>query len=66
MELDASLDSLSELWDVGVAWIEAGASVDDANNGSRQGVFAIAGRFDEDFTEEETEMLVAIAGQARA
>lgn len=41
-ELYAALDSVKELRDIGMAWIEARVSIGDADNGSSKGIFAVS------------------------
>ena len=65
-ELHATLGGLDELRDVGMTWVEAGVSVDDADDGAGEGVVCIPQGFDEDFAEEEGEVGVAIGGEALA
>ena len=45
----ASLHSLHQLGNLGVAWVEARVCVDDTHYGSRKSIFAVYGGFDEDF-----------------
>lgn len=53
VKMNASLDSVNELRHICMAWVEAGASVNYANEWSCQSVFAIASGFDESFPQEE-------------
>ena len=64
MEIDATFDGFDELGDVGMAGVEAGVGVDDAYDGSRKSVFAVAGGFYEGFAKEEREVGVAVGGEA--
>lgn len=59
-KLYASLDGIDQLWDIGVARIEAGVGVDNADDWSRESIFTIPKGFDKDFTEEEGEVSVAV------
>ena len=52
MQLNASLDCFYELRYVCMARVESGTCVDDADDRSRQCIFAIPGSFDEDLAEE--------------
>lgn len=63
-EVDAALDGFEELGDVGVAGVEAGVGVDDADDGPGEGVFRVAEGFDEDFAQEEGEVGIAVGGEA--
>lgn len=59
-----ALHGLDELRDIGVTRVEARACVDDAHDGAREGILAVAGGFDEDFAQEEGEVGVAVGGEA--
>ena len=58
--MDASFGGFDELWCVAMAWIEAGIGVDDADYGSGESFFTVAKSFDEDFSEEEGEVSIAV------
>ena len=60
VHLDSSFDGLDELGDVCVARVESTVCVDDPDDWSGKGVFAIACGFDESFPEEEGEVCIAI------
>jgi predicted RecA/RadA family phage recombinase len=60
IQLHASLDSIDKLGDIRMARVEAGVRIDNANNWSREGIFAIPKSFDKDFAEEEGEVRVTV------
>ena len=64
--MDASLYGFDELRNVGVAGVETGEGVDDADDGAGQGVVAVSGGFDEGFAEEKGEVGVAVGGETLA
>lgn len=64
IQLDSAFHSFDQLRDIGMARIETAATVDDANHRSRKSVFAIPGRLDEDLSEKEREVSVAITRKA--
>ena len=61
---DTSFGRLHELRNVGVAWIEARVCVDDSDDWFRECVVAVAGCFDEDFSEKEGEVGIAVRCEA--
>ena len=65
-KLHTPLGGLDELRDVGMAWVEAGVGVDDADDGAGEGVVGVSQSFDEDFAEEEGEVGVTVGGEALA
>ena len=49
IELDPTLDGFDKLWDIAVARIEARIRIHNSDDRTRQCIFAVAERFDEDF-----------------
>ena len=62
-KMDPSLCGFDELRDVGVARIEPGVRVDDADERSGKCVFAVAGGLDEHFSEEQREVRVSVRSE---
>lgn len=65
-QLHAPLDGVDHLRHGGMARVEGRVGVDDADNGPRQGIVAVAEGLDEDLAEEEGEVRVAVRGEALA
>jgi hypothetical protein len=53
VEMDTTLDGFDELRYISMARVETGISVHDANDGTRESIFAVTECFDEDFSQEE-------------
>ena len=64
IELNPTLDGFDKLRDIAVARIETRIRVHDSDDGTGEGIFAVAERFDEDLAEEEGEVRVAVGGEA--
>ena len=62
-QVDASLRRFDQLGDIGVARVEAGIGVYDADYGAGERILAVAEGFDEHFPEKEREMGIAICCQ---
>ena len=62
IEVDSALDGFNELRYISVARVETRVRVHDPDNGPREGIVAVAERFDEDFAQEEREVRVAVGG----
>ena len=60
VELHASLHGIDELRYVGMTRVEARVGVDDAHDGSRKRVLAVAQCLDEQFTHKQGEMRIAV------
>ena len=60
VQLYSPFHSVNELRDVGMAGVEARVGVDDANNGTGEGVFAVAHCFNEELAHEEREVSITV------
>jgi hypothetical protein len=60
IELDPTLHGLDQLWDIGVARVEARVCINDAYDRSGECIFAIAHGLDEDLAQEEGEVRVTV------
>lgn len=58
--MDTALDGLDELGDVGMAGVEGRVGVDDADDGTGEGIFAVSKGLDENFSEKEGEVGIAV------
>lgn len=59
-QLNSPLDSVDELGNVGMTWVEARVGVDDANDWTKEGIFTVAHGLDEELSHEEREMGVPV------
>ena len=65
-QLHAPLCRLDELRHIGMAGVEGGVGVDDADDGTREGILAVSEGLDEDLAQEEGKVRVAVVDETLA